>query len=151
MNPTYYIKIYNMSIRVRDLIVVEKENFFEIIGNGSNVIEKSPNKISCLRIKKFFFPALKENLPIATSIKSKPQKTFSCEFSNCGKKFTTKGNLKTHQNKHLGLLAFKCSFSGCEKSFSDDCRLRTHMRTHVNIFNLDRWSSLWMHLLWKEV
>jgi hypothetical protein len=60
---------------------------------------------------------------------------FVCDFDNCNKKFSTKGNLTTHLFMHTGNKKFKCNFDGCNKSYTNQSRMVTHFRTHV-IINL---------------
>lgn len=60
-----------------------------------------------------------------------PQK-YSCE--DCGKQFSTKGNLKCHQlSIHQGVRPFNCPHEGCNHSYANQSRLTVHLRTHEGI------------------
>jgi uncharacterized Zn-finger protein len=60
-----------------------------------------------------------------------PERLFSCDVEICGKWFTTLGNLKCHLSIHNGIKDFKCSFIGCDKTYYSLCRLKTHERLHT--------------------
>ena len=53
------------------------------------------------------------------------------ECHDCGKAFTTIGNLRTHQLIHLDLRPFSCEVPGCGQRFRQAVNLRAHQRTHT--------------------
>ncbi len=71
------------------------------------------------------------------SIIDEEEKRFICLFNHCGRKFKTKGNLKTHfLNDHSDNKPYKCQIEGCNKSYVNLCRLNDHLATHVKFFIL---------------
>ena len=65
------------------------------------------------------------------------QKSYRCEFNNCGPRFTNKSNLKVHiaaKHNPKNARPFQCSF--CTKSFWSQNVLRTHIQTHVKELRL---------------
>jgi uncharacterized Zn-finger protein len=63
------------------------------------------------------------------------EKEFRCEIEDCGKAFSTKGNLKAHMSLHKNEKPFLCAYDGCDKKYINECRLKVHERTHVREFN----------------
>ena len=56
------------------------------------------------------------------------EKPFVC--STCGKRFTTKYRLKTHQTTHSDERKHKCALCTEGRFFKTKCQLRTHMEYH---------------------
>uniref|UniRef100_A0A8C6RK00 Krueppel-like factor 17 n=1 Tax=Nannospalax galili TaxID=1026970 RepID=A0A8C6RK00_NANGA len=56
---------------------------------------------------------------------------FSCLYNNCGKAYTKRSHLVSHQRKHTGEKPYKCSWEGCTWSFFRSDELGRHMRIHT--------------------
>ncbi|XP_061185151.1 zinc finger protein 892-like [Saccostrea echinata] len=56
---------------------------------------------------------------------------YSCGV--CMKKFSSKGNLKTHMKIHLGEKPFHCNVENCSKTFRSNEALRRHKMSHLGI------------------
>lgn len=59
------------------------------------------------------------------------ERKHACEI--CGKTFTQKSHVKTHQSVHTGAKPFMCSVPGCNKSFSQLGHLNGHLDRHKKI------------------
>ncbi len=58
-------------------------------------------------------------------------KQFECEYDGCDRKYTSKGNLKTHLKYHEGKFNYQCDFDDCDKAFLTSYRLKVHRRVHT--------------------
>ena len=56
---------------------------------------------------------------------------FHCEWPDCDKKFTVKGHLEIHMNRHNGNYPFHCQWPECEKYFATKQQLKGHCNTHT--------------------
>ncbi|KAM4871848.1 Krueppel-like factor 17 isoform 1-T1 [Thomomys bottae] len=56
---------------------------------------------------------------------------FICEHVNCGKAYTKRSHLLSHQRKHTGEKPYKCQWEGCTWSFFRSDELGRHMRRHT--------------------
>lgn len=56
---------------------------------------------------------------------------FVCEICNAA--FSRRNTLKTHNMTHSGEKPHTCPYSGCLKRFSEKGNMRTHLKTHVNL------------------
>lgn len=73
----------------------------------------------------------KQNLKAHMSTHGKGKK-FVCETQGCGKKYTTRGNLKTHQKRAHGTESaaaeeFVCDVEGCSDRFPTRRQLQRHI------------------------
>ena len=79
-------------------------------------------------------------------------KKWVCEYKGCSKRYSTAGNLKTHQKTHKGYFTlifffnsmslhlcsfvgefrFKCNENNCQKGFLTSYGLKIHKRFHDN-------------------
>jgi uncharacterized Zn-finger protein len=57
------------------------------------------------------------------------KKSFTCDFENCNKSYTTKGHLTRHQQSHSGK-KFKCDFPNCGKTYTQKDNLKIHEKIH---------------------
>ena len=62
---------------------------------------------------------------------SNENKHFECEYDGCDRKYTSKGNLKTHLKFHEGKFNYQCDFEDCDKAFLTSYRLKVHRRVHT--------------------
>ncbi|XP_004679524.1 PREDICTED: Krueppel-like factor 17 [Condylura cristata] len=56
---------------------------------------------------------------------------YHCQFENCGKAYTKRSHLVSHQRKHTGQRPYKCSWEGCTWSFFRSDELGRHIRIHT--------------------
>ncbi|CAH2306000.1 cDNA sequence BC021442, isoform CRA_a [Pelobates cultripes] len=95
-------------------------------GNSKHVLYPSTltrNEIAASEMENVFHTSdLTKHVP-----NNKQEKPFSC--SECGKYFSAKRNLATHQTIHIGLKPFKCT--ECGKYFRLKQSLNMHRRIHT--------------------
>ena len=53
------------------------------------------------------------------------------ECSVCNAKFARTSTLKIHYHTHTGEKPHKCPIKGCTKKFSEKGNMKTHLRTHL--------------------
>lgn len=58
-------------------------------------------------------------------------KLYECIYEGCDRKYTSKGNLKTHMKAHEGKFNYQCDFENCDKAFVTSYRLKVHRRIHT--------------------
>ncbi|XP_005083996.1 Krueppel-like factor 17 [Mesocricetus auratus] len=56
---------------------------------------------------------------------------YLCSYSNCGKAYTKRSHLVSHQRKHTGEKPFICEWEGCTWSFFRSDELGRHRRIHT--------------------
>ena len=61
----------------------------------------------------------------------KREKPYQCEI--CEKRFTQRGNLKTHQKSHTSHEGFRCTYGSCNKTFVTNSYLKIHMKSHIGL------------------
>ena len=59
------------------------------------------------------------------------EKPFECDVEGCDKTFTQQGNLTVHQRTHTGERPYACDVEGCDKTFAKQSHLTVHQRTHT--------------------
>ncbi|KPP59046.1 zinc finger protein 143-like [Scleropages formosus] len=64
-------------------------------------------------------------------VPSTEEKSFRCEYSGCGKLYTTAHHLKVHERSHTGDRPYLCEHPGCGKKFATGYGLKSHTRTHT--------------------
>ena len=64
-------------------------------------------------------------------IQSNGKQNDSLTCFKCNKIFTTKGNLKSHMERHTGRSSFYCEM--CNKGFNNLNHYKTHMQAHEGI------------------
>ncbi|XP_008514208.2 Krueppel-like factor 17 [Equus asinus] len=69
-----------------------------------------------------------ERAPRRRSPVSRP---YHCQYENCGKAYTKRSHLVSHQRKHTGERPYKCTWEGCTWSFFRSDELGRHMRIHT--------------------
>ena len=61
-------------------------------------------------------------------LNGQPRQLYKCQFPGCGKDFTEKCNLKTHQRFHLRIKPYRCRWSGCRYQSEDRANTVRHIR-----------------------
>ncbi|XP_045716025.1 Krueppel-like factor 17 [Phyllostomus hastatus] len=56
---------------------------------------------------------------------------YCCQYEDCGKAYTKRSHLVSHQRKHTGERPYKCMWEGCAWSFFRSDELGRHMRIHT--------------------
>ncbi|KAM6174080.1 Krueppel-like factor 17 [Erethizon dorsatum] len=56
---------------------------------------------------------------------------YCCPYKDCGKAYTKRSHLVSHQRKHTGEKPYKCNWEDCTWCFFRSDELRRHMRTHT--------------------
>ncbi|XP_006839906.1 PREDICTED: Krueppel-like factor 17 [Chrysochloris asiatica] len=56
---------------------------------------------------------------------------YICHFENCGKTYTKRSHLVSHQRKHTGERPYSCNWEGCHWTFARSDELGRHMRIHT--------------------
>ncbi|XP_021568212.1 Krueppel-like factor 17 [Carlito syrichta] len=57
---------------------------------------------------------------------------YRCQYENCGKAYTKRSHLVSHQRKHTGERPYACKWQGCIWSFFRSDELGRHMRIHTS-------------------
>jgi hypothetical protein len=57
---------------------------------------------------------------------------FWCDWTNCGKVFKSKQNLKIHKDIHLEVKNYRCDWPGCDEAFLRKKQLDSHISGHTN-------------------
>ncbi|XP_036749221.2 Krueppel-like factor 17 [Manis pentadactyla] len=69
-----------------------------------------------------------ERAPRRRSPISRP---YRCQHESCGKAYTKRSHLVSHERKHTGERPYKCMWEGCTWSFFRSDELGRHMRIHT--------------------
>ncbi|XP_054427597.1 Krueppel-like factor 17 [Pteronotus mesoamericanus] len=69
-----------------------------------------------------------ERAPRRRSAVARP---YCCQYEDCGKAYTKRSHLVSHQRKHTGERPYKCMWEGCAWSFFRSDELGRHMRIHT--------------------
>ncbi|XP_036110988.1 Krueppel-like factor 17 [Molossus molossus] len=56
---------------------------------------------------------------------------YCCQYKDCGKAYTKRSHLVSHQRKHTGERPYKCTWEGCTWSFFRSDELGRHKRIHT--------------------
>ncbi|XP_005270522.2 Krueppel-like factor 17 isoform X2 [Homo sapiens] len=62
---------------------------------------------------------------------SSEARPYCCNYENCGKAYTKRSHLVSHQRKHTGERPYSCNWESCSWSFFRSDELRRHMRVHT--------------------
>ncbi|KAM5248612.1 Krueppel-like factor 17 [Ctenodactylus gundi] len=73
-------------------------------------------------------PRTWERAPRRQSPISRP---YCCPHKDCGKAYTKRSHLVSHQRKHTGEKPYRCTWEGCTWSFFRSDELGRHMRIHT--------------------
>lgn len=60
------------------------------------------------------------------------EKKWVCDYDGCLRRYTTAGNLNTHQKTHKGEFSYVCDENSCHKGFLTSYALKIHRRVHTN-------------------
>uniref|UniRef100_A0A8C3VWN1 Krueppel-like factor 17 n=1 Tax=Catagonus wagneri TaxID=51154 RepID=A0A8C3VWN1_9CETA len=67
----------------------------------------------------------------ASGRSSPVSRPYRCEYENCGKAYTKRSHLVSHQRKHTGERPYKCTWEACTWSFFRSDELGRHTRIHT--------------------
>ncbi|XP_031232875.1 Krueppel-like factor 17, partial [Mastomys coucha] len=67
----------------------------------------------------------------ATRRQSPVSRPYVCSYDNCGKAYTKRSHLVTHQRKHTGEKPYACDWKGCTWKFFRSDELGRHKRIHT--------------------
>lgn len=82
--------------------------------------------------KEFFeYSTLKVHLKVHSKIRT--DKSFPCDFLNCGYSATNRGNLKKHEKIHIHNKTFPCDFLNCDYTSTNLINLRKHKNIHQKL------------------
>ncbi|KAL1777159.1 Krueppel-like factor 17 [Sigmodon hispidus] len=79
-------------------------------------------------------PRGSENLSVQRAAARMPtliSRPFICRFENCGKAYTKRSHLVSHERKHTGEKPYVCDWEGCTWSFFRSDELGRHRRIHT--------------------
>nr|XP_004673052.3 Krueppel-like factor 17 [Jaculus jaculus] len=69
---------------------------------------------------------------VENSVRELPtSRPYLCQHENCGKAYTKRSHLVSHQRKHTGEKPYICNWEGCTWSFFRSDELGRHMRIHT--------------------
>nr|XP_058147131.1 LOW QUALITY PROTEIN: Krueppel-like factor 17 [Dasypus novemcinctus] len=63
--------------------------------------------------------------------RSPVSRPYRCQYENCGKAYTKRSHLVSHERKHTGERPYECKWEGCTWTFSRSDELGRHMRIHT--------------------